>query len=707
MASGLSKLISAMQSELNAYKAALDQHAIVAITDRKGKITHVNEPFCRISRYSRDELVGQHHNIINSGHHPRGFFRGMWRDLVAGKTWRGEICNRTKDGDLYWVDTTIVPYRDEIGATNGYVSIRYDITERKRTEQNLNAENVLRKEAETLLRDIIETIPDGVAAFDKDEKLILFNKAYRDFHDTVAEEIRTGVRFEDLMMLAIQRGQFAIADETEDGMASLLEARLKAFRRPGGPLVQHLKNDRWLLVRERQSASGNTVGVRTDITDLKRAEFVIKQQAEHDPLTGLFNRSVLGPFLQRACVRAQRGNYTGALVIADLDDFKAINDTLGHDAGDVLLQAIASRLSSALRVNDIIVRLGGDEFAFILPKVPGQEAFIRLLDRIFKSVAQPVAIGSHQIIPRCSLGISLFPDQATAPTDLMKDADIALYVAKSSNRGGYRIFDTHMRAAVEERERLAASLRTDLAAGRLSVALQPQIALESGKHIGFEALARWRLNNQSVSPAEFIPIAEETGSIIPLGTYVLETALATIKTLGRSGFAVGTLAVNVAAAQLKLDDFVAQVAAMLRHYGVAPANLELEITENTLLDRAFDTIARSLCELKRLGVKIALDDFGTGHASLVHLKRLSVDRLKIDRSFVSDIETSHDSGTISRTIIGLAHSLGLQVVAEGVETERQLAFLRQHGCDFGQGYLFGRPLEGQQIRDYLGVSRIF
>ena len=695
------KQVSAMQSELEAYKAALDQHAIVAITDRAGRITHVNNPFCRISGYRREELIGQRHNIVNSRHHPRAFFVEMWRTIARGDVWRGEVCNKAKDGALYWVDTTVVPYQDDKRKIGGYVSIRYDITDRKKAEAALREENQRRQQAETLLMDVIDSVPDAIIAFDREDRLVLLNEAYKRFHTEIADLIEPGMSFEEMMKLAVRRGQFAIPGGTAADEEKWMKARTKAFRKPGRPFTQQLGDGRWLQVQERRSPSGNMVGVRTDITNLKHAELTIKNQAEHDPLTGLYNRSVLPDRLERAVQRARHGGYCGALVIADLDDFKAVNDTLGHDAGDRLLKEIARRLHASLRASDVIVRLGGDEFAFILPRINGEASLERLLDRVASAIAQPVAIGGQQVVPASSLGVAVFPKDGTSPGGLMKNADIALYEAKGDSRGGYRIFEKEMRAAIVKRQKLAAALRADLAAKRLGIALQPQIRLADGAHTGFEVLARWNRNGEPVPPPEFIQLAEETGMIVTLGEQVLEASLVAIRSMRELGLETGSVAVNVAAAQLKLDSFAGRVETLLRRHGVPPDLLEIEITENVLLDRDPGGIQASLAAVKKLGVKVALDDFGTGFASLTHLKRFPVDRLKIDRSFVRNIETDADDAAISRTIINLAHSLGLEVVAEGVETPEQLAFLRHHGCNYAQGFLFGRPEPVTVLADYL------
>ncbi|MBW7946765.1 MAG: EAL domain-containing protein [Sphingomonadaceae bacterium] len=693
--------VAAMQSELQAYKAALDRHAIVAITDRTGRITHANPPLCRISGYRREELVGQPYNIVNSRHHPKAFFTEMWRVIAGGDVWRGEVCNKAKDGGLYWVDTTIVPFHDERGRIDGYVSIRYDITDRKKAEAALLEENARREQAETLLMDVIDAVPDAIIAFDGDDRLVLVNEAYRRFHAAIADHIAPGMSFTEMMELAVRQGQFEIPGDTEADAEKWMKARLKAFARPGAPFAQRLKDGRWLQVQERRSPSGNMVGVRTDVTSLKRAELTIKKQAEHDHLTGLYNRSVLNERLARAVQRARQGGYCGALVVADLDDFKSVNDTFGHDAGDRLLQEIARRLRASLRASDVIVRLGGDEFAFILPRHGGEAARGRLRERGAGAVARPVALGGREVVPATSLGVAVFPKDGISPRTLLKNADIALYESKGDKSRPYRRFEKGMRAVIERRQTLAAALRADLAAGRLDIAFQPQISLADGAHAGFEVLARWAHDGEPVPPPEFIRLAEETGLIVRLGEQVLEKALSAVRALRAKGLGVGGVSVNVAAAQLKLGSFAGTVEALLKRHGLPARLLEIEVTENVLLDRDPGLIHGSLEALKALGVGVALDDFGTGFASLTHLKRFPVDRLKIDRSFVSNIETDAEDAAISRAIIGLAGSLGLDVVADGVETQQQLDFLRRHGCDYAQGYLIGRPGPASGVEAYL------
>lgn len=690
------------QRELLAYNMALDHHAIVAVTDLSGRMTYVNDLFCRTSQYAREELIGQRHSIVNSGHHPRRFFVELWKTIVRGDSWHGEICNRAKGGDIYWVDTTVVPLRDDRGKVDGFVSIRYDITQRKLAEVALDAENKRREDAETLLRDVIDSIPDGVAAYGAEDRLVVFNEAYRAYYDLSAPAIREGAKFEDIVRFGLKHGQFAADDKASANPEKWLRARLRAHRNPGRISLHHLSNGRWLQVHERRSPSGNIVGVRTDITELKRAEDVIKTQAERDPLTGLFNRHVLMDRLKGVFARDKAGNARqGALVLVDLDHFKDINDTLGHDAGDELLQVLSERFVSALRKSDTVARLGGDEFAIILPDLVNEGDANRLIKRVMRRLKRPVKVGQRTINPGFSLGIAFYPRDGRTPKELLKNADIALYQAKGRGRGNWCFFKSRLRARVEQRHELADALRRAVEGNRITVALQPQTMISGGTHTGFEALARWQHAGRPVAPDEFISIAEETGQIVPLGHAVTDKALAAFADLRSRGLAPGHVAINVTAAQLKQEGFADTLRWLLDRHGVGPRELEIEVTETVLLDRSADLIARSLGELSRMGIRIALDDFGTGYASLAHLKRFKIDRLKIDKSFVADLMSDPEDAIIVRTVITLAHSLGMDVVAEGIETIEQLAYLRQHGCDVGQGYLFGRPMTPEDARGYL------
>ncbi|ABM57111.1 putative bifunctional diguanylate cyclase/phosphodiesterase [Verminephrobacter eiseniae] len=443
-------------------------------------------------------------------------------------------------------------------------------------------------------------------------------------------------------------------------------------------------------------------GVGRDITGRKQAEGQIERLAFYDALTGLPNRRLLLDRLQHATVAVTRSNTQGALLFIDLDNFKSLNDTLGHDAGDHLLQQAAQRLKACVREVDTVARFGGDEFVVLLAGLSAAAAqasaeAAQVAKHIAASLGQPYALGGavHHSTP--SIGIALFGPQACRVDELLKQADLAMYQAKAAGRNTQRFFDPEMQAAASHRSALEADLRRGLQQRELVLHYQPMVDGQ-GRLQGAEALVRWNHPQRGLMPpAEFTPLAEQTGLILPLGQWVLETACAQLVAWSRSALTRAfSLSVNVSVRQFRQADFVQQLLATLEASGANPERLTIELTESLLLNDVQDIIAR-MQQLRCHGLGFALDDFGTGYSSLSQLKRLPLDQIKIDRSFVRDLPADAGDGAIVRSILALAQSLGLAVVAEGVETRAQLEFLQHHGCQTFQGYHFGRPMPPEAL----------
>jgi diguanylate cyclase (GGDEF)-like protein/PAS domain S-box-containing protein len=443
-------------------------------------------------------------------------------------------------------------------------------------------------------------------------------------------------------------------------------------------------------------------GVGRDITERKQVESQIERLAFYDVLTGLPNRRLLVDRLQHAMAATVRSGAQGALLFIDLDNFKDLNDTLGHDTGDQLLVQVAQRLKGCVRESDTVARFGGDEFVVLVEGLSGDEPQASaeaalVASHIATTLGKPYVLGdaSHHSTP--SIGIALFGQHSGNVDELLKHADLAMYQAKAAGRNTQRFFDPEMQAAVSARSALEADLRRGLHGKEMVLYYQPVVD-GKGRLLGAEALVRWLHPQRGlVSPAEFIPLAEQTGLILPLGQWVLEAACAQLVAWSRSALTRQFfLSVNVSVRQFRQPDFVEQVLGALHASGANPERLRLELTESLLLADVEDVIAR-MEHLRRYGVGFSLDDFGTGYSSLSYLKRLPLDQLKIDQGFVRDLQTDPNDAAIVRTILALAHSLDLAVVAEGVETTGQLEFLKRHGCDAYQGYLFGRPMPAQVL----------
>ncbi len=384
-------------------------------------------------------------------------------------------------------------------------------------------------------------------------------------------------------------------------------------------------------------------------------------------------------------------------MLIDLDRFKVINDTLGHAIGDRLLQEVAQRLTGCLREGDTVARLGGDEFMLLLPGVEHTKSTIKIVQKILETFKSPFYFNDHELHITTSIGIALYPDDGEDAQTLLKNADTALHRAKEQGRNNYQFYTSTMNATALERLSLEGKLRHALEREEFVVYYQPQVSLSTGQIVGMEALVRWRHPDLGlIPPMKFIPLAEETGLIIPLGFWVLRTACAQNKAWQKAGYPPLRVAVNLSTRLFKQQTFIQVVAQTLHETGLDPDYLELELTEGIIMENIETTIT-TLKELKKMGVHISVDDFGTGYSSLAYLKRFPIDTLKIDRSFVLDITTDPDDAMIAMLIINVAHHLKLRVIAEGVETKEQLAFLRSHGCDEIQGYLFSRPLPAEEF----------
>ena len=679
--------LKAVMRELADVKYALDQSAIVAITDRRGTILYANEQFCKISGYAAEELIGQDHRILNSGLHPKEFFAEMWATIGSGRIWRGEVRNRAKDGSYYWVDTTIVPFLDEDGKSYQYVSIRNDISGRKQMEEEL-------KRSEEKYRLITENTTDLISVVDREGHFLYLSPS----HEAVLG-CKTGQVGSSLLPWIVEDDREIMSEAIQHAFSSRKSRQIE-YR-----LCTAARQEIWVetTINPVITAAGTVrklVLVSRDVTERKKSEQKIHHLAYHDTLTDLPNRRLLVQYLSKELSQAKRVGSKLAVLFLDLDRLKDINDAWGHDVGDLILIEAAKRLKGCIRNHDMVARLGGDEFTIVLTSVSGKEEVESIVHRLQSLLQKPLVLAGQTFTLSMSIGIALYPQDGVEADDLLKRADTALYVVKSRGRNSYEFFDPTMEAKTLERILMENELRKAINQGHFDIYYQPKTDLATGKLTGMEALVRWIHPELGVIPPNrFIPIAEETGMIIELGEWILRQACRQNKEWQNEGFPPLKVSVNLSARQLHQKNLTEVIETILKETGLEPKWLELEITESILvkLDEAIDTLQA----VRQSGVQISIDDFGTGYNSFSYIKHLPIDTIKIDSSFIQDIHQNQESQAIVKAIVTIAESLNLNVIAEGVELLDQVAALSENGCDQGQGYLFSKPLPTKDFKQYL------
>ncbi|WNS73747.1 EAL domain-containing protein [Bacillus sp. DTU_2020_1000418_1_SI_GHA_SEK_038] len=678
MEKGIEEISDFLEDYTN-LKFALDVSAIVAVTDINGEIIYVNNKFCEISKYSREELIGKDHRIINSGYHDKQFFRNMWSQILKGEVWEGEVKNKAKDGSYYWVKTTIVPLKDINGETIMFIAIRTDISEGK---------------------------------FAKEKLLSALQNDYQQIVSSMNNLIFKVVKDQDHFVYTLNEGQLAnklglgngnmknkkvheifpkeITENLNKFYHQAFLGRQVSYQYPfqGRQLLTHITP-----IYE-DGEIKEILGCMNDITELHHAQQQIEYMAYHDILSSLPNRRKFSDDLNHLISISQSQNERIALFYIDLDRFKQINDSFGHAVGDQLITKVSLLLKKALCQKGQIYRFAGDEFIILLPQINNYDCATHYANQILSIFDQSIKLlNSLEIFTSCSIGISIFPDHGDDGETLLKNADAAMYRAKSKGRNTFKIYEKDMFQSHEKALSIEYHLRNAIENDEFELYFQPKLDLVSKEINGMEALLRW--NNRELgklSPEVFIPTAEDTGFIHKLDKWVLEKACQQNKEWNDSLFSKPVkISVNISPLHFRLPNFHHVIKQVLDKTGLSPHLLEIEITENSFIDNAEECIT-CLNELRKMGVSVAIDDFGKGYSSLNYLRKFPIQSLKIDRTFIQEVAKNSDDIAIVKAITYLAHELNLKVVAEGIETKEVIHILEKIGCDEIQGYYISKPL---------------
>tara|TARA_Y100000782_G_scaffold31883_1_gene35351 strand:- start:41198 stop:43174 length:1977 start_codon:yes stop_codon:yes gene_type:complete len=651
----------------------------------------VNPKFEEVSGYELADILGENPNFLKSGYTSSNEYDALWSDLLSGKSWKGVFNNRRKDGSEYWESASISPIRDELGEITNLIAIKEDITQQKKDNDNLK-----------MAAAVFDATQEGIMTTDARLRITAVNPAFTEITGYTENEVLGN------SPAIISSGKHD-ADFYKNMWTVLLRdgrwsAEVWNKRKDGSLYPQSLSVT---VVSDDRGEVSQYIAILSDISERKAQEEKIHYQAYHDGLTGLPNRSLLMDRIEHDLELAKRTAHVSSLLFVDLDRFKRVNDTMGHDVGDRLLEEVAERLKSIVRASDTISRFGGDEFVVYLADISGPEDAVLVAEKIVESLSNPFDLNGFEVFAGASVGIALAPNDADRPDELLRLADLAMYKAKESGRNQYHFFALKMQDKVNRKLALENLMRKALDNNEFEVFYQPIIDSVSKEIFGFEALARWKQPDEGmIPPSEFIPVAEESGLIAPIGEWVLEQACHDISVLD-SGHGNGKLhlSVNVSSRQYPLGFNAASLNNILVKTGFSGHLLSLELTESILLEDDPDLL-QWLSDFKELGVNLSIDDFGTGYSSLSYLKRFPINVLKIDQAFIADLNKEDDSASLVKAIIAMARSLNMNVIAEGVELQYQVELIEHLTCHYMQGYYFAKPMSIAELTEWIANYKL-
>lgn len=675
---------------------AVNETMIIAVTNKAGQILFVNNRFSDITGYSKEELIGNTHKVINSKIHPKSFFKEMWSTIIKGHTWTGEICNRRKNGELYWVKTYIIPIETFDNETY-FLSIRTDITLEK--EKEILLQSKLLSSFETVVHHInnlvfkVEKDSDNNYGFS-----LLTGKVATDY--LANKGLQTIQPNSDSIKTKKINPIYSIGTYFSEEMTDRLLFYLNKVNVGEEVSYKEWLGDRCIHITispiEQNGTINGAIGIGNDITELESARTKLSELAYRDHLTNAYNTAAL----ERDILQMIQDNSPFSFVYIDLDRFKNINDSLGHVTGDSLLKLVAMRIKNFYKHAGELYRIGGDEFVVLIVKQQKDITTLENAKLVIQKIEEPFRIEEMEIHISCSIGIACFPLHGSSYKEIHRAADLALNISKEYGKRNAVLFDIKHMEGYVNKVCLESDIRSGLDNHEFYLVYQPKVNLKSEAIHGYEALIRWnKKGKEIIPPNDFIPFAEETGLIISIGKYVLEEACRQGALWLQQGIPFQTISVNISPVELEQYDFFTNLHAIIEKTGLPPEYLEIEMTENILM-KNMDRLLKLLHELEKLGIKLAMDDFGSGFSNFRYLSELPIHTLKIDRSLMDRVLIGRDEVIVS-SIIRIGHSLGLEVVAEGVETLEVIKFLRNHDCHTVQGYYYSKPLDAHQVPNFI------